>query len=113
MLDEALRAWPAAARMAGVSLRTALAGGIERTIVVAANLRGSHQDRRARAGAPQRMICAGSIQPPGCRGLRGKLFRLVMLPACRRSEVGELRCAEVHHLDDPTLADVGCRRRAP
>ena len=39
-------------------------------------------------------------------GLRGKLFRLVMLLGLRRSEVGELRWAEIHHLDDPALAEI-------
>ena len=39
-------------------------------------------------------------------GLRGKLFRLVMLLGLRRSEVGELRWSEVHHLTDPAMAEI-------
>ena len=39
-------------------------------------------------------------------GLRGKLFRLVMLTGCRRTEIGQLRWSEVHHLDDPALAEI-------
>ena len=37
--------------------------------------------------------------------LRGKLFRLVMLTGCRRTEIGQLRWSEVHRLDDPALAE--------
>ena len=105
-LDEALPRGPAAARMAGVSLRTALNWAVSKRIIAVA-VKFAVPDKTAER---ERVLPEDELgrlyAAAGTRGLRGKLFRLVMLTGCRRTEIGELRWAEVHNLDDPTLAEI-------
>ena len=105
-LDKAITRGPAAARMAGVSLRTLLRWAVSKRVIATVPTFASRQDRRARAGAERGRAAPplpGRRDPP--RPAReavpaGDADRL------RRSEIGELRWSEVHHLDDPALAEL-------
>jgi integrase len=107
VLDEAIKRGPAAARMAGVSLRTCLNWGVSKRILAAAvkfTVPGKTAEReRVLAEGELRGLyaAAGTLPAP-----RGQLFRLVMLLGLRRSEVGGLRWSEVHDLGNPELAEL-------
>ena len=107
VLDEAIKRGPAAARMAGVSLRTCLNWGVSKRILAAAvkfAVPGKTAEReRVLAEGELRGLyaAAGTLPAP-----RGQLFRLAMLLGLRRSEVGGLRWSEVHDLGNPELAEL-------
>jgi integrase len=107
VLDEAIARGQAAARMAGVSLRTLLRWAVSKRAIVTAPTftlpaKTAERERVLSEDDLRRLYQAAGM----LLGLRGKLFRLVMLLGLRRSEVGELRWSEVHHLDDPALAEI-------
>ena len=114
VLDEAIKRGPAAARMAGISLRTCLTGACR-----SARSRSRRSSRRRR-GPPERervlsedelrrLYAAAGTLP----ALRGQVVPTRDAYRVPTHEVGELRWAEVHHLDDPALAEIDCRRREP
>ena len=107
VLDEAIARGQAAARMAGVSLRTLLRWAVSKRAIVTAPTftlpaKTAERERVLSEDDLRRLYQAAGM----LLGLRGKLFRLVMLLGLRRSEVGELRWSEVHHLADPALAEI-------
>ena len=107
VLDEAKGRGPAAARMAGVSLRTCLRWGASKRVLAAAPTftlpeKTAERERVLGEDELRRLYAAAGT----LADLRGKLFRLVMLTGCRRTEIGQLRWSEVHRLDDPALAEI-------
>ena len=107
VLDEAIKRGPAAARMAGISLRTCLNWGVsKRALAVAPKFAvpeaTPERERVLSEDELRRMYAAAGTLPAP----RGQLFRLVMLTGCRRTEIGELRWAEVHNLDNPALSEI-------
>ena len=107
MLDEAKGRGPAAARMAGISLRTCSRWGASKRVLAAAPTftlpeKTAERERVLGEDELRRLYAAAGT----LADLRGKLFRLVMLTGCRRTEIGQLRWAEVHRFDDPALAEI-------
>ena len=107
VLDEAIKRGPAAARMAGVSLRTCLNWGVSKRILAAAVKfavpeKTAERERVLAEGELRGLYAAAGTLPAP----RGQLFRLVMLLGLRRSEVGGLRWSEVHDLGNPELAEL-------
>jgi integrase len=106
-LNEAVARGPSAARMAGVSLKTCLRWCVsKRIIAMAPNFavppKTAERERVLTEDEMRRLYAAAGT----LADMRGKIFRLVMLVGLRRSEVGKLRWADIHNLDEPALAEI-------